>query len=67
MDALKNSITLRVRVPVLSVRTVLTMPSSSLRLDVRATAGVSLSGWYIARSRPMKTKACTTLTISIDT
>jgi hypothetical protein len=121
MEALKNSITLRVSVPVLSVSTVLTMPSScggrprrarraakmeegavgkqawscwvaeagrrghrlpkekvgpprprpaprtSLRLEVRATAGVSVSAWYIARSRPMKTKACTILTISMDT
>jgi hypothetical protein len=30
-------------------------------------AGVSVSGWYMRRSRAMNRKACTTLTISMDT
>jgi hypothetical protein len=34
---------------------------------VRATAGVSVSAWYMSLSRPRNTKACTTLTISMET
>jgi len=64
---LKNSITLRVSVPVLSDSTVVTIPSSSLRLLVRATAGVSLASSYISRSPAMKTMLCTILTISMET
>lgn len=45
-----NSMTFFVRVPVLSVNTYLTIPSSSFRLLVRAIAGVSVSGWYISMS-----------------
>ena len=36
MEHLKNSIMLRVRVPVLSLSMVSTIPSSSFKLDVRA-------------------------------
>jgi hypothetical protein len=45
--------------PVLSDRMVLTMPSSSFRLEVLARAGVSVSSWYIAWSLLMNTSACT--------
>lgn len=42
----------------MSDRMVCTMPSSSLRLDVRAAAGVSLAAWYMPRSLLMKRNAC---------
>lgn len=44
--------------PVLSDRMVCTMPSSSLRLDVRADGGVSVSAWYMRRSLFMNRNAC---------
>ena len=51
MEHLKNSITLRVRVPVLSDNTVCIDPNSSLRLDVRARANIPDAGSYIEGSR----------------
>ena len=44
--------------PVLSDRMVCTMPSSSLRLDVRADGGVSVSAWYMRRSLLINRNAC---------
>ena len=43
------------------------MPKSSFRLDVRASAGVSVSAWYMCRSLEMKTMLWVILTISIET
>ena len=57
MEHLKKSMLLHVSVPVLSLSTVCTIPSSSFRLLVRARAGVSLSAWYIPRSLFKKTIA----------
>src|SRR4029434_2284770 len=43
-----------VRVPVLSEKMYLIWPSSSFRVVVRASAGVSVRAWYILRSHSMK-------------
>ena len=67
MEHLKKSMLLHVSVPVLSLSTVCTIPSSSFRLLVRARAGVSLSAWYIPRSLFKKTIAWHTLTNSSET
>ena len=40
---------------------------ASLRLEVRACAGVSVWAWYIALSLPMNTPLWKTLTISSET
>jgi len=40
---------------------------ASLRLEVRAWAGVSVWAWYIALSLPMNTPLWKTLTISSET
>lgn len=53
MEHLLNSIWLQVRVPVLSLNTYRTIPSSSFRLEVRARAGVLDSAWYISKSIAM--------------
>ena len=66
-DSLKNSIALQVKVPVLSDKTVCTIPSSSFKLLVRAFIGVSVSSWYIFRSRFNKTIAWKTFTNSNET
>ena len=49
-----NAMTFCVSVPVLSDRIVRMHPSSSFRLVVRHCAGVSVSSWYMPRSRMMK-------------
>ena len=67
MEHLKYSMLLQVRVPVLSESTVWTMPSSSLRLLVRARNGVSVSSWYICLSLFRNTIAWHTLTNSRET
>ena len=46
------------RLLALSVSSVCTMPSSSFKLDVRATAGVLVSRWYMPTSLTKKIKAC---------
>mmetsp|Transcript_7012 Transcript_7012/g.17725 ORF Transcript_7012/g.17725 Transcript_7012/m.17725 type:complete len:470 (-) Transcript_7012:1003-2412(-) len=50
MEHSRNTMRFCVSVPVLSEKTCCTMPSSSLRLEVRASMGRSVGAWYMSRS-----------------
>lgn len=54
MQHLLKVMTFWVSVPVLSEKTCCTWPSWSLRLVLRASAGMSCAVWYMCTSQPMK-------------